>query len=96
MYHQSEFSPEVSEYLFQQIEEIKQYVSPEGLFLLEETFSSKNNVKIILKVKDRDCLFQVESTAENIYLAAAGAKQKVIDLILRQRSQQKAMKIYNS
>ena len=74
----SEFTKEDSEYIYQQIEEIKAYVSSDAGFLLEEIEENR----ITLKIKDGDKLFLVDSTAFSIIAAVKQAKDTIIQLIL--------------
>jgi hypothetical protein len=81
MNYHSEFSPADTEYLYQQIEELKAYLSAEAMFLLEEKPTAKG-IRIILKAKDQEQLYKVDSTAPNLLLAAKAAKDTMIDLIM--------------
>lgn len=83
MNYSSEFSQSDSEYLYQQIEELKGYLSINALFLIEQMNDedSDEGARIIFKVKDEDRLFMVDSTAGNILIATQAAKEKLIELI---------------
>jgi len=78
MNYNSDFSSDISEYVYQQIEEIKSVVSDEASFLLEETSATS----IVLKVKDKDVLYKVESSADSFIDAVFMAKEKIIEMIL--------------
>lgn len=79
MNHKSDFSPEISEYMYQQIEELKEYVSKDAEFLLEENDEEEN--RVLLKVKDQGTLFEVDSKGDDLFDATLGAKLRMIQLI---------------
>lgn len=79
-HYSSQFSANDTEYLYQQIEELKRHFSPEALFLIEEKDTKKGS-RIIFKVKDNNVLFQVDSSALNLFDAVSSAKNKLIQLI---------------
>ena len=81
MNYDSDFNPEVSEYIYQQIEEVKAFVSDDALFLVEQVSDNE----ILLKVKEGNTLYKVESQAETLMEAMYWAKEKMISMILRKQ-----------
>lgn len=83
MNYSSDFSQSDSEYLYQQIEELKGYLSVNALFLIEQIDDDtcEEGARVVFKVKDNDRLFLVDSSAGNILIAARAAKEKLIELI---------------
>ncbi len=98
MNYHSEFNPTDTEYLFQQIEELKSYLSESALFLLEEE-DCDDGIRVVLKAKDGDFLFMVDSTAPSLMLATKAAKETMIDLIVGKKTktkcQSKTVYLYN-
>ena len=100
-YYHSEFSPSDTEFLYQQIEELKGYLSEEALFFMEEKTMIKGKSRIVLKVKEGEILFQVDSTAPDLFLATKAAKDKIIEMILLKKAKPlvanpyKAVVVYN-
>lgn len=84
-YYHSDFTPSDTEYLYQQIEELKKYLSAEALFLMEEEPTHQGQVRIVLKVKEQDSLFLVDSTAPDLLKAAWAAKEAMIGLVMNRR-----------
>jgi hypothetical protein len=86
-YYHSDFAPSDTEYLYQQIEELKKYLSAEALFLMEEEKTLiKGQVRIVLKVKENEVLFLVDSTAPDLLRAAYAAKEAMIRLVTKRRN----------
>jgi hypothetical protein len=90
MTYLTEFSKDDSEYFFQQIEEIKPYLSPKAEFLLEDITSedqeldseSKKEFSLRLRVITQEkILFAVEASAFSLIDAIRLAKETVIELI---------------
>lgn len=88
-YH-SEFSPEVSSYLFQQLEYLQSYLTSDALMLLEEVTDPKYK-RLVLKIKDNDVLYKIDSSAETLELAMVGAKDKAIELIVKRKNTDKVL-----
>lgn len=83
MNYSSDFSQSDSEYLYQQIEEVKGFLSMNALFLIEQVDEdgTEEGARIIFKVKDADRLYLVDSTASDIFVATRAAKEKLIEMI---------------
>jgi len=77
MTHKSDFSPDITEYALQQIEEIKSRF-PDALFMLEEI--SEN--RVLLKIKNQDDLFEVDSTSDSLIDAIFFAKEKAMSMLV--------------
>lgn len=85
-YYHSDFSKSDTEYLYQQIEDLKKYLSQDALFLMEEEPSDQGLVRVVLKVKENEQLFLVDSSADNLLQAAWAAKELMITLVVNRRS----------
>lgn len=77
MTHKSDFSPDITEYALQQIEEIKSRF-PDALFMLEEI--SEN--RVLLKIKNHDDMFEVDSTSDCLIDAIFVAKEKAMSMLV--------------
>ena len=95
-HYSSQFSASDTEYLYQQIEELKSHFSTEALFLIEEK-ETANGSRILFKVKDDGVLYQVDSSADNLLDAVFAAKHKLIQLICVNKPYvyEKASKVVN-
>lgn len=78
----SQFSPEVSSYLFQQLEYLQAFLTSNALMLLEEV-KDPNYKRLVLKIKDQDVLYKIDSSAATIEEAMVAAKDKAIELIAK-------------
>lgn len=79
MQKHSEFSPQDTESIYQDIEVLQTYLSQEALFFVEElAVPDPHLVGLIFKVKDGELIWQVEVLAPTISEASAGAKDYLI------------------
>ena len=81
--YRSQFSPEDTELYLQYLERLQMFLSPEALVLMEELDQTEDEQSgILLRVKEGDRVFKVESFAPSTAVAVLQACEKVVELIL--------------
>lgn len=83
MHQVSQFPAQESEFLFELIEDLKSFFTPEALFLIEEIDPIYEDlISVCVKVKDGNNLYEVESSAKTLYSAAKQAQNKIKNMVL--------------